>query len=515
MRKTLKQQIDMKYLKFYIALLTILIIGSCTKLEDLNENPNQPDEVSQDVLLTSAMRSSMNSMVTESFLLGNNAAQLTAKTLRTEVDRYAWNAFPTVWESLYQSLITLREAEKVAVEDGDEITEGIASIMEAWIFSTLTMAYGDIPYTSALMGVDEGLWFPAYDEQEFIFTDTEEGLLAQLEKAVDLLNNATGSINGDIILEGDPEQWVKFANSLQLRLLMHLSNKIDVSTRFAEIVNEGNIIASNADNVTLDYLGSFPNEYPLVPLKQGDFDAVVMSTSLVREMQDTVAGTRDPRLAVYARPDNIIEMVEDQDLAPLFDGGVNGLETGDCDKSGSRLGLAYYDYPGHPSVTDKAEGIIMTYAEVEFLLAEAAEKGWIANDVESHYKSGIQASMDYYTVEYESNGWDDFEDFYTNSGVAYDNTLLSIRKEKWKVLFFHGLEPYFELRRWMYESDYEWAALPFVAPPCQNENDDQLPLRFLYPGNEQSLNADNYDDAVDRFGEEGNSQMALMWLLKE
>ena len=86
------------------SIFPFLIIGiflfntACDEFEDFNENPNEPTTVSPDVLMTSAMRTAMNTMVLESFLLGNNAAQLTTKTLRTEVDTYNWNAFPTVWE---------------------------------------------------------------------------------------------------------------------------------------------------------------------------------------------------------------------------------------------------------------------------------------------------------------------------------------------------------------------------------------------------------------------------------
>ena len=63
-------------------LLSLLLLPACEKFEEFNQNPNEPTEVSADVLFTSAIRSSLNTMVTESFLLGNNAAQLTAKTLR-------------------------------------------------------------------------------------------------------------------------------------------------------------------------------------------------------------------------------------------------------------------------------------------------------------------------------------------------------------------------------------------------------------------------------------------------
>jgi hypothetical protein len=154
----------------------------------------------------------------------------------------------------------------------------------------------------------------------------------------------------------------------------------------------------------------------------------------------------------------------------------------------------------------------MTYAEVEFLLAEAAQKGWISNDSETHYRNGIKASMDYYKVNYAEFGWNDFSDFYQGSGVSFDGELVTIWKQKWLSLFFHGLDPFFEFRRWLHESNFDWMNLPFVAPPCQNNNNNNLPVRFLYPGNEQSLNPTNYSAAVDDLG--GNTQNVKMWIVK-
>jgi len=499
----------MKFRNNYIILfLTAFLLTNCEDLSELNENPNQPEEISPDVLFTSSLRNSANIMVMESFLLGNNVAQLTSKTLRTEVDVYSWNAFPTVWEGLYETLANTLEVENLAAAEGNVAMEAAAKIYKVYLYSTLTMAYGDIPYSEAIKGVSEDDWSPAYDSQQEIITG-EGGLLVELEEANTMLASGGGTIDGDIIFAGNAANWQKFGNSLRLRLLMHLSNKQDVSAEFADIVNNEPIMTSNNDNAVLEYTGTFPNEFPLFPLKQGDFDAVVMSQSLVSVLQDL----DDPRLGRYARPDNIVEVADDPDVEPVFDGAVNGLETGGCDKSGSRLGLRYFSYPGHPTADNQANGIIMTYAEVEFLIAEAAQKGIISVDAGAHYEAGVKAGMDYYDVNYMEFGWTDFADYYANSGVGYDGELLSVWRQKWIALFFHGLEPYFEIRRWMYESGFDWSALTFVNPPCENTNNDMLPVRFLYPGSEQTLNAENYNAVIDRLGE--NSQNAEMWLMKE
>ena len=116
-----------------------------------------------------------------------------------------------------------------------------------------------------------------------------------------MLSNG-GSVTGDLLYDGDTQKWVRFANSLRLRLLMYQSGKQDVSAAFASIVNSGNIINSNDNQAAVTFLNSFPNQFPTIPLKQGDFDAVAISKAAVTVMEDL----KDPRLSRYARPETKI-----------------------------------------------------------------------------------------------------------------------------------------------------------------------------------------------------------------
>lgn len=492
----------MTLLKNISLLLVIFILAACEQYEDLNTNPNEPTNVSADVLLPGAIRTGVNASVDASFLVGNVAAQLSAKTLRLEVDAYTWNAFPKYWEAWYESLSDVRSIEKIALEQGSDNLEGVAVVLRSWVIATLTNAYGDIPYSEAIRG-DESNFTPIYDDQQAIYAD----LLSELARADQLLASDDGSINGDILFNGEAAQWRKFANALRLRLLMHAGDKIaDAGSQFKSITDAGNIPSSNADNIILTYTGSTPNEFPIVPLKQGDFDAVALGGAAFNVMD----ATSDPRLLRYARPDN-----EDYTTDPVFTGWLNGLGEDCPSMGGSRLGAQYYNYPNLISADDlglpMAEGIILSYAEVEFLLAEAIAKSWIDGDIESHYRAGIAASMEYYQVDVAPFGWSSFDDFYNNSGVAYSE-VTDIWQQKWLALYFHGLEPYFEVRRWYHESGDSFDGIPFLEATCGNLNDDQLPLRFPYPGEEQSLNAINYDAAVSKLG--GNSQNGRMWLMQ-
>ena len=508
----------MNYIKknLYLMLLPLLAIVSCDDgFENVNSNPNEPEEVNAGVLMTSATRASMNSMVNESFLLSNNLAQITAKTLRSEVDRYDFTAFNTLWLDQYDALVNFRDAELTAEENGNTATQAASIIMQSHAFYTLTMAYGDIPYSEAVSGPTDGNFTPAYDDQENIL-DGPGGLLERLQEANSLLDQASnngGTVDGDIIFDGSTQSWRKLSNVLQLRILNHLSNKRDVSNDMSNLVNNAMLFESNDDNAVLNYLGSFPNEFPLFPLKQGDFDAVLMSKQSVNMMENY----DDPRLGRYARPDNITNLEVFDSPNANYSGAENGSETGGCDKGGSRIGARYYDYPGHPTGDVEANGIIATYSEQELIIAEAIQEGSISGNAEMHYKNGIEASMNYYGVNLDVFGWTDFNDFYNNSGVAYDGTLEKVWEQKWLATFFHGMEPYFDVRRMVYEANngngFQVDMVPFLVAPCANDNGGEMPTKFLYPGNEISLNNENYNQAVSEFGGE-NTQNGVIWIME-
>ncbi|MBS3739582.1 MAG: SusD/RagB family nutrient-binding outer membrane lipoprotein, partial [Psychroflexus sp.] len=302
-------------IKTIFAIILITTLSCDDNFENVNTNPNQPEEVSSDVLITNATRSSMNSMVTESFLLSNNIAQISAKTLRSEVDEYNWNAFSTLWLQQYIALTDLVDAENIAVENEQVANQAASIVMQSWIFYTLTMAYGDIPYSEAISGLNSDNFTPVYDSQQDIL-DGENGLIARLDEAINLFGQTNLDVEGDLIYDGNTSQWVKLANVLKLRILLHLSNKRDVSSEMQAIVNNGMLFSGNADNATLNYLSSFPNDFPLFPLKQGDFDAVVMSESSVEKFQEY----NDPRLGAYARPDNVTDLETFDSPAATYSG---------------------------------------------------------------------------------------------------------------------------------------------------------------------------------------------------
>ena len=484
----------------------LLLSTGCEKFEDMNKNPNEPTEVPGEVLLPSVIRQGVNTSVDAAFLVGNNAAQLTAKTLRTEVDAYDWNAFPKYWDGWYGALSDVKSLKDISRANNNDRMYGTALVLEAWLISSLTNAYGDIPYSEAIEGLNNN-FTPVYDEQQAIYNS----LLDSLDQANTLLRDGEGEIDGDILLGNDATLWQRFGNSLALRLIMTSGNKLaDAGSRFADIYNNKPLMEGNAHNAVLDYTGAAPNQFPLTVLKIGDIDAVAPSEASVSFMEQF----NDPRLMRYARPktDDFTSPVADS----TFGGAVNGPGSACPKGDASAMGVQYFTYPNLTSASelglDMADGIIMTYAELEFTIAEAIAKGWISGTIGDHYRAGIEASHNYYEVDYAPFGYSDFTDFYTNSGVAYSQ-VTDIWAQKWLALFFTGMEPYYEVRRWYNESGDNFSGIPFLGPTCNNENSDNLPTRFLYPGEEQSLNSENYQQALSRIGGT-NSFNADMWILQ-
>ena len=154
----------------------------------------------------------------------------------------------------------------------------------------------------------------------------------------------------------------------------------------------------------------------------------------------------------------------------------------------SRIGPLFFEQANTPLGIQVAKGVIMTYAELQFLLAEAAERSFIGGNAATYYMAGINASFDFYGINPEAS-------YFTQTEVAYtgseEELLEKIGTQKWISLFFQGMEAWFDWKRTGY---------PTLTPAVDNQNDDKIPVRFIYPIIEQSLNAENRADAVSRQG---------------
>lgn len=190
---------------------------------------------------------------------------------------------------------------------------------------------------------------------------------------------------------------------------------------------------------------------------------------------------------------------------PQYAGLPNGLNDVDAlqynggSQFQSRVGELYYEQSISTQGLTIAKGVIMTYAELQFLLAEAAEKGLIGGDAKTYYENGVNASFAFYGLTAPADYLNRLETSY--SGTQQEK-LSKIGFQKWVSLFFQGLEAWFDWRR---------TGIPALKPGPSNQNDDKIPVRFRYPIIEQSLNSDSYDAAIQRQG--ADDLNTKMWYL--
>lgn len=477
-------------MKFSIKLLTILVLfgglQACTnRFDEFNDNPNFPtvDEANPALILPKILFEVGNNITLRGWNVGNILAQLVATNNFTGTDRYLLGTESDTWDLLYRNMRDANNLEALGASLDNPAYQGAAIILRAWMLATLTDMWGDVPYTQALKGKD-GEFLPAYDQQEDVYPI----ILDDLETAAELSAQG-GNMSGDILFDGNTDQWVKLANSLRIRYLMRLENKwdelgINGGDEIQALLNEGNIFQDNSDNGAVPYLEG-TNRWPLNTARIGSFDEKRMSQTIESVLKDL----EDPRMEVLFREvdnpdsDEFVGVPNglSEDAASNFNGGANNQ---------SRLGTRFREEPA------AVEMVIMHYAELQFILAEAAQKGYITGDAATFYQNGVGANMNYLGIT-------DTEAYLANPKVALSgDELEKIATQKWLSLFLVGLEAWFDYRR---------TGLPALTPG-PNAVLDELPVRIQYPSGEQVLNADAYQAAVSSQGpDEINTEM---WLLQ-
>ncbi|MFC4871896.1 SusD/RagB family nutrient-binding outer membrane lipoprotein [Negadavirga shengliensis] len=505
----------MKFIKIkFLGALAVLcmLTTSCDKdFEEINQNPNSPETVSSALLLPNVIRSAANEIVGKSWGIGNVVVQYTAKIQFTNEDRYNWGPEGNPYSVFYNALRDVNNMINISGERGQNNYVGAAKVMKSLMYAFMTDAYGDLPYTEATKA-KEGVNYPKFDRQEVIY----QGILAELAEANQLLGSSSENLEGDILFQGDVMKWRKLANSLRLRALMRLSDRIDPSAAMQAIVSDPvnhPIIGSNADNAALQYLQDVPNQHYLYTTRSGSFDEYRLSTT----MEGVLKAYNDPRLYAYAQPTNdsgagILGDPDDYAGVPngLADENAYGYSpSGDPNKGGSnyisRVGLLFscLTCSEHASPVG-FQTMLISYSEVQFILAEARERGFISvGDASVYYQNGIRASFNYYESRLRIANLNTLADviqpgeaYFSQSQVVYEGSqeekLQKIGMQKWLALFFNGLEGWYDWRR---------TGIPAIQPgPAAFIA--TVPVRFMYPTGVQALNRDNYQAAVSVQGED-------------
>lgn len=485
------------FFKLILALAVIAIMPACTEeFEEINTNPNAPTSVNSALLLPQIQRDVMGTVMGEAWGIGNIVVQHTAKNQFVNEDRYLWGEINGIWNSVYDNM---RDVNNIIVQSealGQNNYKGIALVMKSWMFSLVTDAYGDVPYSEAGRG-KEGFIYPKYDTQEEIYS----GILNDLKTANEILGSTGEVVSGDVIFNGDITKWRKLANSLRVRALMRISRVRNVSADLAAIVGDPvkvPLFASNGDNAVYNYLPNSPDQFPLYSTRIGSFNEFRASKTLMDKLQ----ALNDARLPIFFRPTPDTEGKPN----PVYAGLPNGLNDVDAlqynggPQNQSRISELYFEQAVSAKGLQIAKGVIMTYAELNFLLAEAAEKGLINGDASKFYQEGIKASFDFYGLSVDNT-------YLNQTDVAYTGTqqekLVKIGTQKWIAFYYQGMEAWFDWRR---------TGIPALKAGPSNQNNNLIPVRFIYPIIEQGLNGDNRKAAVDRQGADNIN--TKMWYLK-
>jgi hypothetical protein len=474
-----------------LAGLLLLAMG-CKDYLDVNNNPNQVTAASPQLVLSDALAA------TGWYLTGNAPGGNTGSFYFLNLWMGYWNwsgnfsiatsdknyqftqSFNnSIWSSAYLNLKNYNYVDIQGAALNQPILRGMAKIMKALHFHILVDTYGDVPYTSALQGTANIL--PAYEQGQVIYED----LFRQIDSAMVLLNqgNSNGTLNpgaNDIMFGGDINKWLKFGNTLKLRMLLRQSEKADrasfIQAQLATIIASGYgfLGAGENANVNPGYSNSQNQQNPLF----GAFYAINGNpTTLNNQYKANLYGisfyrqTNDPRISAYYRPV--------AGTTNTFNGTYFGTTDPLVNSQVSDIG------PGVLRSVDQSSPILQSHESL-FMQAEAAQRGWIPGDPKVLYQAAITESFINVgrtaaeaTAYYSQPGLNDV------NWDASPNKIEAIITQKWASE--NGTAPF---EAW---SDYRRLGLPATIPISQDPSTtvQQIPVRLLYPTTEYSNNAAN------------------------
>lgn len=547
--------------KTMIALLAIFVISACDDtLTEINVNPNgiDPSSANPNLLMPAVLAPAAQDYLQLGFENMAGAVQHTQKDgWYSAHNHYDWSA--SDWDGWYGMLRTNDLMEERAVELEYPFFEGVALTMKSFIYGNITDIWGDAPYTNAVKG-DEGgesNEYPVFDSQETIYN----GIISDLNAAAQIFETAeTDVVNAsqDLYFGGDAEMWQRFANSLLLRYYMRVSAKMPDMARqgIEEVYNTGMYLQSADQDVTLDYTGGSDDVWPS---QYTDVDAFTRWQAC-QTLIDQMVSTDDPRISVWFDP-VAVQWVADPDLTIAVDSVIRADGDFVADGSVTYTYLEFMDrrdtkftrhfnpnevtydtglyvglppglvlpesYNGNP---DPGQGIrnqhvsqlapiyatagspgdilkarIISAAEVSFILAEAALKGWNVGNAEEHYNNAIQHSLDTW------GRGDEYDAFIAQPGVAFDGTLEQLITQKWVASWTAATEAWIDYRRTGYPA--------LQVGPASDQ--PVVALRYPYGNDELNNNTTNVNSAIERLevtpysGSVGaDSPWSKMWLLQ-
>ncbi|WP_158563227.1 SusD/RagB family nutrient-binding outer membrane lipoprotein [Chitinophaga silvatica] len=508
----------MKRYKKLILLFIILIAGSCTKdFEELNTDPTRGATIAPGQQLASAayfLSGGREAGYPNLYLFlprvqyVNGAYGMRAGTLYARQDFYN----DRVWEIFYNKSIKQLVDMLNRCKDDPALVNYVAAgrILKVYIFSILTDCYGDIPYSQAGAAYYQKVYTPVYDKQQDIYND----FFKELDEAVKQFDPSKEAIANDIVYKGVIANWKKLANSLRLRLALRLSKVApEIGEKEAKAAVAGGVMQSADDNFKMIH-----ENYNYPDLRGNGLSQALAEVETFRYTMgcstfvNYLKTEKDPRLPVYFlnRDGNDKDITALTNFIPIIPGHYwwddwSDYTTGDGTNiphlnKFCRINTAFADL--------KANFLHLGYAEVEFLLAEAAAKNWISEDANKHYQLGIRMAMKQLEMysdinPIKSNLVDDFVSQHVLDPVK---AVEQINMQKWVALFPNGLEAFANQRR----SGFPVLA-PISDPAGENETNGKPFKRLFYPSTEAYNNTNNYQDALKRMGGQNDWLKPVWW----
>lgn len=498
---------------------SLLATACTTDFEDINTNPNkmvvgdiQPANVFEPLLYDASKK-----WQNYTWFWNNELIQFTAFTGGTtrQEHRYFiadqdWKGLWNFYSSYANNTLHLKE---LAEANNDVAYQAMSRTLKILFMSNLTDMFGDIPYSEAFQGRKEnGNLTPKYDSQKEVY----EQMFAELEAANDLYATQPVMLDKELdgMYKGDIALWRKFNNSLYLRLICRVSGRpeMNVSERINAILGNPEkypVFTSNADNARVNYSGIQPYMGYFDPATNTEANFTGSGRKLTEQFikmtvitQNSIQIYEDPRLAIWGKKKKT-----------AWKGTIAGCTFTQQNEADSGASLLNYEVLCRTT----APSFFMCYDELEFILAEAALKGWISGGEEEsrrHYEAAITASMEKWNefgkysltpVEITTDAITTFLSSDLASWDKHEEKKELIAGQKFLALFWMGMEAYHEYRRTGY---------PVLTIGDGTYNDHILPTRFAYPTVSVATNSAHVQEALQRMGGENDMKTPVWWSLQ-
>jgi hypothetical protein len=391
------------------------------------------------------------------------------------------------WGGNYGRLLELNDVlAKTQDDPARQNLYNMARIMRAHVTMKITDTHGDIPYSEAARAL-EGIVFPAYDDQEVIYTGPE-GILAELQSASAALSPSTAAPN-EALYGGDLQKWRRFGNSLLLRAAMRLSKVAPgVAEQYAMAAYQGGVMQSNADNALVRHNANYTSAIGGTGNGNEKGNAYLPETFV-----EYLRSMGDPRLeAIAVRWPAATGPSSQTREARVFGADQQiGMPMG-YDQNTIADVLPDYGLGTHYQFSRAdpfrmydlvAPGILVTYSQTQLLLAEAAFRGWVPGDPATYYVNAVRADMQRISTDYNDTQIpaSEIDAYVAAHPLDPANALEQINNEYWVASYMAPHESWSNFRR---------SGYPAIEPnPLRGDlSTEEFFRRLLYPEDELNLN---------------------------